>query len=50
MHPQLNEQLRATDFYKRVLEFALDEKIPDKKAQSYALKMTMDFYKRVEKD
>jgi hypothetical protein len=42
---KLNKNIVETAFYKKVLAFALDEGLPDKKAASYALKMTLDFYK-----
>jgi hypothetical protein len=42
---QLNASLMESPLYKKFLEFALDESIPDKKAKSYALKVTLDFYK-----
>ena len=45
---KLNEGLQNTEMYKKVLEFALDEGIVDKKAKSYALKMTLDFYKSIQ--
>ncbi len=41
----MNEALTESDLYKKILTFALDEGIPDKKAKAYALKMTLDFYK-----
>ena len=45
---KLNEGLQNTEMYKKVLEFALDEGIPDKRARSHALKMTLDFYKSIQ--
>ncbi len=45
---KLNEGLQNTEMYKKVLEFALDEGIPDKRARAHALKMTLDFYKSIE--
>lgn len=42
---KLNRSLEETDLYKKILTFALDEGIADKKARSYALKMTLDFFK-----
>ena len=42
---KLNTSLQETDLFKRILAFALDEGISDKRAKSYALKMTLDFFK-----
>ena len=42
---KLNRSLEETDLDKKVLAFALDEGICDKKSKSYALKMTLDFFK-----
>jgi hypothetical protein len=42
---KLNASLQETDLFKKILAFALDEGIPDKKAKAYALKMTLDFFK-----
>ena len=42
---KLNRSLEETDLYKKVLAFALDEGICDKKSKAYALKMTLDFFK-----
>jgi hypothetical protein len=42
---ELNAALLETPLYKKMLAFVLDEGIPDKKAKSYALKVTLDFYK-----
>jgi len=44
---KLNAALQETDLYKKVLTFALDEGIADKKAKAYALKMALDFFKSI---
>ena len=45
---KLNQSIIETAFYKKVLGFALDEGLPDKKAAAYALKMTLDYFKASE--
>ena len=43
--PQMNDAITDSALYKKILAFVLDEGIPDKKAKTYALKMTLDFIK-----
>jgi hypothetical protein len=42
---KLNAFLIETEIYKKFLEFALDENVPDKTAKSQALKVALDFYR-----